>query len=132
MQSRPIGGACGANVTRRCAGFVISNFTNAIKPPLSIKAYPPLSLSPRSQYENPALTLPKGVVCGRRLCVMNRYLQAMLLVWVIKYQQSGDKRNLSQLPPRYISDPPVGLLLGVGGGCPGGFGGVFGGGLHAK
>lgn len=40
---------------------------------------------------------------------MNRYLQATLLIWVIKYQQRGDKRNLSQFPPRHISDLPVGF-----------------------
>lgn len=38
--------------------------------------------------------------------VMNRYLQAVLLVWVIKYQQSTNKRNLSQLVPRYIIVTP--------------------------
>lgn len=96
--------------------IVISNFTNAIKPHCQLRykgrgvthTYIHVhththTLSP--QYESPLLTLPKGVVYGCRLCVMNRYLQAMLLVWVIKYQQSGDKRNLSQSPPpppRYI------------------------------
>lgn len=102
--------------------IVISNFTNAIKAGCQL-TYTPLRARaragthikaharPPSQYESPSLTLPKGVVFGCRLCVMNRYLQAMRLVWVIKYQQSGDKRNLSQLPPRYISDLPVGLAL---------------------